>query len=74
MKIACYMHDPSCSGVLLKMQKIFKVMLNSLKSSAVKKYRISTGLCKQVLINPSIVFLDWNNETKLVPALFGNFI
>ena len=22
-KIPCYMHDPACSGVLLKMQKVF---------------------------------------------------
>ena len=37
-------------------------------------WRILIGLCKYIFINPPIIFLNWDNKVKLVPASFSCFI
>ena len=63
-KIPCYMYVSAC-----RWQNYFEVMLSIFEIPHTgKKYRVWIGLCKHNFINLPIVFLQWNNETKLGPA------
>ena len=39
-----------------------------------RNWRILTSLCKCIFINSPVIFLDWDNKVKLVPASFSCFI
>ena len=72
MKIPClYMHASACMWPLIENTKSNVKHFENLPG---KKYRISIGLRKQVFFNIPIACLNWNNETKLVPANFRTFI
>ena len=41
--------------------------------AGVRKCRILIGLCKEAFFNCPIIFLEWHNKMKLVPASFSGF-
>ena len=51
----------------------YKSWYTFFKSPASKKHRILIGLWKKVFVNLPIVFIDWNNKTKLEPAFCRTF-
>ena len=65
-KQECYMCDSVCRCILLKVLKYFEILLNILEFSHVQEI----GLCKYVSMNHTIMFLDRDSKTKLVPAFF----
>ena len=58
--------------VVIFIQTIFKSMLNIFEFSHVKEIFIS--LYKKVFRNHSIMLLDRDNKTKLVPAFSSYFL
>ena len=84
-KIPCQMHHLACRWSILKMLKIFEVMLYHFKiflknvayfwiSARARNCRILIGLCKYIFMNQPILFLFLENKRTLVPASFSCFL
>ena len=62
-------------GLLFKMVKIFRSYVKYfLIFPRERNCKIMIGLCKEVLMNYQIMFLDRDNKGKLVPAYFSYFL
>ena len=74
-KNPCYMCDSSCTWCIVKYAKIFWSYVEYFWiTPRISSCRIFICLCKQVFINISIIFLDWDNKAKLVPAAYACYL
>ena len=74
-KIPCYMHDSACRWFIIENAKIIRSYVKHFWIfPRERNCRILIGLCKDVLMNHPIMFLDRDNKGKLVPAPFPYFL
>ena len=70
--ITCYMRDSACRSWITKTAIIFWIYVEHfhfLILPLVRNYKFFIGICKYLLMKHPIVFLDWDNETKIVPYI-----
>ena len=74
-KAPCYIRDSACRWLIVENAKIFRSYVKHFRIfPRERSCRILICLCKQVLMNHPIMFLDRDNKTKLVPASFSYFL
>ena len=70
-----YMHDSACRWLIVENAKIFRSYVKHFRIfPRERKCRILIGLCKEVFMNHTIMFLDRSNKGKLVPASLSYFL
>ena len=74
-KMPCYTCDSACSWLIVENAKIFRSYVKHfLIFPRERNCRVLIGLCKEVFMNHSIIFLDRDTKGKLVPASFSYFL
>ena len=69
------MRDSACRWFIVENAKIFRSYVKHfLIFPRERNCKILIGLCKEVLMNHPIMFLDRNNKRQLVPASFSYFL
>ena len=67
------MRDSTCIWRIVKNVQILEVMLNIVESSRVWEIIESLLVYEVSFMNHPMVFIDWDNKTKLVPASFSYY-
>ena len=74
-KFSCYMRDSACRLLIVENPKTFQSCIKVfLIFPRERNCRILFGLCKLVFMNYPIMFLDWDNKTKLLSASLSCFL